>query len=173
MLPPNKALPEGATDLWRVEALQSCLQSAKGCLDNLFTIRPKSYWYLPFPIIMSFTHCVSTLYRLSVVEDPAWDRAAARSQADVLQYLTQFAERADKSDPRSFNEGKGSNEARGGNSAESLWRTIAMWRPTLENAMDANGAEGMNAATEVPTDTSMMEFLDDAFFTDIFGTWQT
>jgi hypothetical protein len=80
-------------DVPRLELLHNCLASVQRSLGNFFSFAPAEYVAFPFAVMCHLSHSVQMLYRLSMLEEPGWDRAAVRRAADILGILHEIGER--------------------------------------------------------------------------------
>lgn len=80
------------SDFPRLDCLYASLDAIKSWFEVFFSIPPTAYVHLPFSIVSQLTHCLLVGYRLSTLEDPAWDTARARTNVDVLLVLDQVIE---------------------------------------------------------------------------------
>ncbi|KAK4225743.1 hypothetical protein QBC38DRAFT_253086 [Podospora fimiseda] len=78
---PNTVIP----DMQRYEAMESCLSALKSWFTRHFSIPSYVYVGMTFTYWCNLAHCLLALYRLSVLEDPAWDRRAVRNKIDLIQ----------------------------------------------------------------------------------------
>ncbi|KAK4165643.1 hypothetical protein QBC43DRAFT_315583 [Cladorrhinum sp. PSN259] len=78
---PNTVIP----DMQRYEAMESCLSAIKSWFTRHFSIPSYVYVGMTFSYWCHLAHCLLALYRLSVLEDPAWDRRAVRNKIDLIQ----------------------------------------------------------------------------------------
>ncbi|KAK1993065.1 hypothetical protein LX36DRAFT_268945 [Colletotrichum falcatum] len=85
--------PAHLPDVARLDILYACLHAVKAWFDHFFTLDPASYFHMAFLAFAQLTHCVVALYRLSVLEDPVWDRAGVRSTVDLIATLDEIARR--------------------------------------------------------------------------------
>ncbi|GAD91479.1 glucose-methanol-choline (gmc) oxidoreductase [Paecilomyces variotii No. 5] len=72
------------TGFQRLESLYSCLSSAKAFMDIFRNTTPAELVGMPFSTFSQFGNCLIVLYKLSTLEDPAWDKSMVRNTADVL-----------------------------------------------------------------------------------------
>ncbi|KAL1881220.1 hypothetical protein Daus18300_001071 [Diaporthe australafricana] len=79
------------SDLDGVEGLWRSLTAAKSWFDVTFTLSPAAVVGQAFIFWAQAVRCTITLYRLSTLNDPAWDRQAVRNTADVVSILERFA----------------------------------------------------------------------------------
>lgn len=174
--PPFKPL-----DFRRRGYLQACLESTKNFLDCFISLDAAEYVGLSFWCLIEFAYCTQALYRLSLLDDPGWDRAATRQTADIIYYLEETAKLFDRMH----------NVARTGletpdeddifsKAAWSLRTTIPSWASTLEqvgavtatpsNAATTTAAPAMGTNTEA-VDPMLMDFTDDFWLADMFTSW--
>lgn len=72
-----------------LDCLYTCIDNIKAWFDVFFSIPPISYIGFPFSIFSQLMRCLVILYRLSTLDDPAWDKRGARKTADPLPILDQ------------------------------------------------------------------------------------
>jgi hypothetical protein len=61
----------------------------KSWFDVYFLILPAEYIGFPFIIFSQLTRCLIVLFKLSTLDDPAWDKSFVRNTADVILILNQ------------------------------------------------------------------------------------
>lgn len=71
----------------QLKCLYACIESIKSWFEVFFTIPPVAYIGFPFSIFSQLVRCLVTLYRLSTLNDPAWDKDGVRKTADLLLIL--------------------------------------------------------------------------------------
>lgn len=76
-----------APELHRLESLCTSLQASKSWLDIWLSITPEQYMGIPFTMYFQFSRALVSLYKLSTLDDPAWDRNMVRNTANVLEIL--------------------------------------------------------------------------------------
>ncbi|KAJ5095926.1 hypothetical protein NUU61_005282 [Penicillium alfredii] len=69
------------------KSLQISLQATKSWLDVWLAIPPEHYMAVSFTILFQFCRALINLYKLSTLDDPAWDKAAVQNTANLLHYL--------------------------------------------------------------------------------------
>ncbi|SPQ26729.1 2996b653-1133-4681-aa8e-47aec6c8f710 [Thermothielavioides terrestris] len=80
-----KASSDGVlSSMQRYEAMEASLSAANDWLDRHFSIPTYVYIGMTFSYWWNMAHCLLTIYRLSVLDDPAWDRRAVRKKTDLL-----------------------------------------------------------------------------------------
>ncbi|OJJ50287.1 hypothetical protein ASPZODRAFT_2117511 [Penicilliopsis zonata CBS 506.65] len=67
----------------QLDCLYACLDSVKLYFDLFFAIPPAAFFDLPVSICGQVNQTLSALYRLSILDDPAWDRVAVRKIVDI------------------------------------------------------------------------------------------
>jgi hypothetical protein len=73
-----------------IDSLYACLDLVKSWFDVFISFPPEACVEFPFSIVSQLMNCLVTLYRLSILEDPVWDRAKTRNRVDVLSILDQI-----------------------------------------------------------------------------------
>jgi hypothetical protein len=79
------------SDFQRLESLYACLNPIKSWFDVFFTISPAAYIGFPFSMFSQLAHCLTALYRLSTLDDPAWDKDIVQNTANLLLISDQVA----------------------------------------------------------------------------------
>lgn len=82
--PPTPPLNGAMPALQRYEAMEGSLSAVKAWFDQHFSIPSYVYVGMTFGYWCSMVHCLLVLFRLSTVDDPAWDRRAVRHRIDLL-----------------------------------------------------------------------------------------
>lgn len=72
------------SSMQRYEAMEASLCAASDWFDRHFTIPSYVFVGMTFSYWWNMAHCLLTVYRLSVLDDPAWDRRVARKKSDLL-----------------------------------------------------------------------------------------
>ncbi|KAH8649923.1 hypothetical protein BX600DRAFT_473805 [Xylariales sp. PMI_506] len=83
----RRALSKDASGIQRLECLYYCLNTVKLALDNFFKIPAEAYLGLSFPFFTILARYVQVLYKLSTLNDPAWDTGLVRSTVDLLAVI--------------------------------------------------------------------------------------
>ena len=76
----------------RAESLYACAESVKSWFETFFTIPPGAYIGFPFSIFSQLVRCLVTLYKLSTLDDPAWDKNGVLKTVNLLLILDQVTE---------------------------------------------------------------------------------
>ncbi|KAI1842992.1 hypothetical protein JX265_001705 [Neoarthrinium moseri] len=180
---PTLSAPFKPVDICRLENLHNCLQSVKVSLSSYFGFTAQEYVTFPFAAMCHLSHSVQVLYRLSTLEEPDWDRAAVRREADIIAVLNEVADKMGQvasaagliSDPSLpcgdiFSRGAG-----------TLRTTASIWAAALAQQDETTGieatqlppADGCNDMGENPTDSiPILDFENDPWLTDLFASWE-
>lgn len=73
----------------RVDTFYACLHATKSWFDIFTNLGPDGYIGLSISTFTQLAHCIITLYRLSTVDDPAWNLILVREIADFSLILDQ------------------------------------------------------------------------------------
>ena len=65
-------------------SLDRVLQSINSWFDIFFTITPAAYIDFPFSIFSQLIRCLITIYRLTTLDDPSWDKNGVWKTVDPL-----------------------------------------------------------------------------------------
>ena len=90
MAKPKAAFNGAMSDMQRHEAMEACLGAVRGWFDLHFSIPSYIYIGMTFSYWWHMAHCLLTLSRLSILEDPAWNRRAVRNRIDLIAILEQL-----------------------------------------------------------------------------------
>lgn len=77
------------SDLKQLKRLYACIESIKSWFEMFLAIPPADYIGFPFSISSQLVHCLTTLYRLSTLNDSNWDKGSVRETTDLLPILDQ------------------------------------------------------------------------------------
>lgn len=169
----------------RLEMLHQCLEAVKSNIANFFSFSPERYPGMPFALMVHFSHANQVLYRLSILDEPDWDRNAVRQTADIITVLNEAANKMslvnaaagiveDGAHPYIFTKG-----------AAVLRNTITIWEASLAQ----HGVSGVDVSVGTAASNNatgndiafpggdpmpmMMEFGNEAWLTDMFTSWDT
>ncbi|KAK7755170.1 hypothetical protein SLS62_002985 [Diatrype stigma] len=152
MQSPTPSATPGFIDFGRTECFDLCLRAIKLCLENYFSFEAAEYIGFSMPMFLHYARATQILYRLSLSDDPAWDRASIRHTVDLIGVLVLGEERF-ASVARAV--GLESDGPDGGDmftkGAQALRATIPIWRASLEHVgaipPSSNTAAATNAIT--------------------------
>ena len=170
------ALSEGPiissnSDFYRIESLYACLNSVKSWFDVFFTISPAAYVGFPFSIFSQLSHCLIALYRLSTLDDPAWDKDMVQNTANLLLISDQVAQNMGRVtglaglDSDSTESGVFTRAAKMAESIRLGWEAKLDAEPR-QPAIPTRHGVGSTIPEALP-----MDFSDDTWLTDILVSW--
>jgi uncharacterized membrane protein len=179
----------------RINSMYSCAKAAKSFYDSFFAISPLEVAGLPFAAYVEMSHMQAALYRLTTVEDQAWDKEILRNTVDLLYLLDKtielfyrvdevYAVRTDDQDGSLFTKG-----------AKILRNLRNSWEPVLApylrdaalptpnsqcpmvnttlNAIDDTAVSAGGLVVDgVGDPTAAMDLTDITWMSDIFGPWE-
>ncbi|KAI1863722.1 uncharacterized protein JN550_009422 [Neoarthrinium moseri] len=158
-------------DYRRREYLQMCLESAKAFMDVFLQIEPAEYCGIPLWLMIQFAHCAQAIYRLSLLDDPGWDRSAVRQFVDVLEILERAAVRMTAAHEACGYSINGSDKGVFTRSAAALRATIPQWSAALEQVGAIAARPTARTNPDLPVDPMLIDFTDDTWLTDVFSSW--
>ncbi|GAB1311438.1 hypothetical protein MFIFM68171_01648 [Madurella fahalii] len=163
------------SDGWRLAMLSGCLGTARSWVDIFLRIEPAHYVFFSFFIWSQLSHVLTCLYRLTVLEEPGWDRAVVREAIDLAQLIDEIASRFNRvpAEAGLINDLlDGTDIMR--NAAISIRSIRAAWEPKI-----APERAGTAAPTTENIDASMMDpswspgFLNNlGWMSDMFMSWE-
>lgn len=108
------AIPH-SPDLQRLESLLASLKATKSWLDIWLELKAEEYFQVSCIVFFQWIRAIVNLYKLTVLEDPAWSKLLVKETGDVLEYLNKIIA-AIKCYPEylKFEEGQGDESAREG-----------------------------------------------------------
>lgn len=159
-------------ELHRLESLCTCLHAAKSWFDVWLSIPGERYLGIPFTIFFQFSRALVTLYKLSTLEDPAWDKSMVRNTANILEILDRIAYsmkicanalNVDDAEWNIFE--KGTKMAQ---SIKQGWepKLMEIWYPNVP----ANDLGGEFVASSSALEPLPMNGFDDVWMMEIFGS---
>ncbi|KAH8896118.1 MFS general substrate transporter [Thozetella sp. PMI_491] len=85
-----------SSDFRYLEDRYSCLANIKSFYDHFFTIPPSAYVGFSIFTFLHLSHYSASLYRLSTLEDPAWDKNTVIQTMNVARMWQRTAEHMDQ-----------------------------------------------------------------------------
>lgn len=83
-------------DLHRIESLYTCLRAAQTWIDIWLSMPPEDYISCSFLMFFQFSRALVNLYRISTLEDPAFDKCAVRETANLLEIIDRLVDQTQK-----------------------------------------------------------------------------
>ena len=140
------------SDFQPVERLYACIESVKSWFEIFFTIPPIAYSGFPFSIFSQLVRCLITLYRLSTLEDPAWDRKAVQKTADLLVIFDQVIENMEQVAAIARQDNNGSTEEDTFSRTAKMFRSI---RPGWEAKLVSLDSQTVSTLPTLPIGTDI------------------
>jgi hypothetical protein len=156
------------SDFQRLESLYACLNSIKSWFDVFLTIPPAAYVGFPFSVGSQLGHCLIALYRISTLDDPAWNKDIVRNTANLTLILDQVTDNMRQSAELAGLDSDSDMFTRG---AKMLGSIRLGWEAKM--AVEPMGPAISNTQNigEIIPDVLPMDFSDDAWLTDILVSW--
>ncbi|KAJ5746423.1 hypothetical protein N7520_011605 [Penicillium odoratum] len=161
-------------ELYRLESLCAALHATKNWLDVWLSVSPLVYLGMPFTTFFQFSRVIVSLFKLSTLDDPGWDKTMVRNTANILDYLdrTGYNMKRCIDNTMSPDDADWSVLEKGIKMVQSIkqgWepKLMEVWYPSLPST-------GLNGDEFVPPapDLAMLPIdgLDDAWMMQIFGS---
>lgn len=80
-------------DLGILDYLYACLHAVKGFFELTLSRSCSDFASFPLTHVIQMAHCFVTLFRLSTLDFPGWDKATVRRTADIVTIAHEVAER--------------------------------------------------------------------------------
>lgn len=161
----------GCVDFGKTECFHACLRASSQLLDTWFTFTLGELAGLPLQLHMLFARCTLILYRLSLTDDPAWDRAAIGSSVDLLAAVERAADLYAAVPGATGLETDGSDMY--SRTCGALRGTLPIWRKALEEAGVVTGVPGNLDVANGVGDLAAMDFSFDTWLNDSFAPFNT
>ena len=75
------------SEFQRLECFYACLNATRSWFDLFLSVPPADYVGLPLGIFTQLAHCIVALYRLTVLDDPDWDKELVVKTANLMTIL--------------------------------------------------------------------------------------
>lgn len=160
-------------EMHRLESLCTCLQGCKFWLDTWLAISPDHHIGISFTVFFQFSKALVGLYKLSTLEDPAWDRNMVRNTANVLEILDRILYNLKKSsrimsDPDHLEYNVYEKGVKMVQAIKQGWepKLMEVWFPNLPTDEISNQYVQTSPLPEVMP----MPGFDDAWMLEVFGS---
>ncbi|KKA17557.1 hypothetical protein T310_8508 [Rasamsonia emersonii CBS 393.64] len=164
------------TDDQRLDYLYACLQAIKAWFDAFFQCPPSAWLGFSVLIFSQMAYCIFALYRLSTLNDPAWDTRFVRSTADFSHILDRVLSNLQHAKAASgWKVGQEEDDALA--KTTKLIGALKSWwefRRDAESVRNSGPVGETTAAAEQQFPTSgIFSFFDEAdpFLREILGLW--
>lgn len=155
-------------DSRRTEFLHQCLDSAKSTVDAYLSFSPTELTGISILPMLQFRHSTQLLYRLSLLEDPSWDRSFVGESIDIVRCLSQAADRFEMASDVAKSAGNRSGQKFLSKVASGLRNLTPAWSAALGQP----GAAGPEAGS-IHTESMVLGFADDTWLQDAFWSWDS
>ncbi|KAI0123609.1 hypothetical protein BJ170DRAFT_639781 [Xylariales sp. AK1849] len=171
-------------DIPRLELLHSCLEAVKLSISVYLSFTPAEYPSFPFAVLCHLAHSIQMLYRLSMLDEPDWDRAAVRRSADIVAVLHEAGDKLGQVGAAAHIVHDGGLDifTRG---EQTMRTTAALWGASLAQtgvgtnngmAPPALAESGGPEHAENGADTAMpmtLDFGNDAWLIELLASWES
>ncbi|KAF7590249.1 hypothetical protein BBP40_003133 [Aspergillus hancockii] len=155
------AIPTADTeglDPQRLDHLYACLNAVKAFFDLLLTVPTALLTSIALPDLIHMSHCLVTLFRLSTLDYPGWDKATVRDTVDIIAIAGDLADRLNEVAQTVGIYGEGAH----GDPYSKLATTMLKLRGEWVSRLSDLEAMDMNTASELPS-FNMDEWDFDSF----------
>ncbi|KAL7934566.1 hypothetical protein V8C35DRAFT_31560 [Trichoderma chlorosporum] len=174
-------------DTPRIDSMYAGLVAARAWYDMLFAIPLAEFIGMPFALYVGLAQIHSFLYRISTMDDPAWDKEIVRSTADLGNYLDRTIDLFTKADALYPLRGGSEDVSIYGKCTKVLRNVRSNWEPAIiqqplgglptPSSQVIPGAAA--AQPSLMVDHSMLpdqdlatDFGDINWMTQVFGPWE-
>ncbi|KAK9310998.1 Zn(II)2Cys6 transcription factor [Lipomyces starkeyi] len=164
--------PFNTPNFQRIERLQACLSSIRSWFDTLFKLSLSEYFAFSFLTFSQLFHTTILLFRISTLDDPSWDKAAARKVIDPLFVIDQVADSMAK-----VAETLGLENDLVERNMFTIYSEVMRsmkkgWEGKLAESSKPEGSSKQQRTSEIP-ETLPIDFSDDLWFRDILNSWES
>jgi hypothetical protein len=160
-------------DLQRLDSLWVSLLASKSWLDLWLELKAEDYQDVSLVVFFQWTKAILNLYKLTVLDDPAWSKPAVRATVDIIQYLDRIIAVFKSSPSPQVEEGKEPGIiSKGLGIAEALkqnWepRLLSMWGMNVQSTN--NGNDIIQSDDILPPGMLVPQF-DDSWMMELLGS---
>lgn len=162
-------------DPHRLDSLYTSLRATKGWLELWLELEGGEYLQLSCLIFFQFTRAMVSLYRLTILDDPAWSKTMVRDTANILEYLDRN-EAVLRRCPEyiTFDQSREMNILEKGlrliQGMRMNWepKLLQMWRPNMPAHNAING--GMTQSDAILPDVMPLDGIDEAWMMEFLGS---
>ncbi|KAL7813924.1 hypothetical protein V8C44DRAFT_326703 [Trichoderma aethiopicum] len=173
-------------DAPRIDAMYAGLVAARAWYDVLFSIPLAEFIGMPFSLYVQLAQIHALLYRVTTLDDPAWDKEIVRSTADLGNYLDRTIDLFTKAEALYPLRGGPEDVSIFGKCTKVLRNVRSNWEPAIVQqpmgGLPTPNSQVVPGAAPQPTllvDHSMMpdqdlsaDFGDINWMTQVFGPWE-
>lgn len=147
----------------RPEYLYACVQSSKLVIENFISMEPLQYTSGSMYENLHIMHAIQTLHRLSLLDEPGWDRVAVRKMADVMSYLEQLVLKLEVAHTQVAME-FGVGHSIWSRGAKRLKVALPKWSAGLDEPTQTEPQDNLGL------DSMMLDLSSDAWYNEFFST---
>ncbi|EHK17182.1 uncharacterized protein TRIVIDRAFT_75774 [Trichoderma virens Gv29-8] len=179
----------GATripDTPRIDSMYAGLVAARAWYDVLFAIPLAEFIGMPFSLYVELAQIHALLYRVSTMDDPAWDKEIVRSTADLGNYLDRTIDLFTKAEALYPLRGGSEDVSIFGKCTKVLRNVRSNWEPAIVQqplgGLPTPSSQVIPGTAPQPpllVDHSMLpdqdlsaDFGDINWMTQVFGPWE-
>ncbi|KAK1828938.1 hypothetical protein QBC39DRAFT_358046 [Podospora conica] len=149
-----------APDMERLAMLSKCVQCTRAWFDIFFGLDPATYAMFGFSIWAQLSHLIVSLYRLTLLNEPWWDRDMVRRTIDLNQVLDEMLDRM----TQVSKEGGDSKEimfypVKSIRAIKAAWAPLLAPKPTGEATTSTESAD--LGGSDVPMSEPMPGLMED------------
>lgn len=164
-------ITSSGSNFQRLDSHCACLNAIKSWFELFFKIPSEDYIHYPFPIWAQLAYSLAVLYKLSTLDDPAWDRSMVRTTVDLLTVLDQLIANVQQISKRR----ECTSDSREGHlfscAVHKIQAIRAKWEARLlEDRAGAVTTDGQNVDMAMPENLPI-DFSDDGWLREILGSW--
>ncbi|PNP38337.1 hypothetical protein TGAMA5MH_09695 [Trichoderma gamsii] len=168
----------------RIDSMYAGLLAARAWYDTLFLVPLTDFVGMPFSLYIELAQIHALLYRLTTIDDPAWDKEIMRSTADLSTYLDRTIDLFTKADALYPLRGGPEDVSIFGKCTKVLRNVRSSWEPAISQNLgglptpSSQVVPGTAPQHTLLVDHSMMpdpelppDFGDINWMTQVFGPW--
>lgn len=168
----------------RIDSMYAGLLAARAWYDTLFLVPLTDFVGMPFSLYIELAQIHALLYRLTTIDDPAWDKEIMRNTADLGTYLDRTIDLFTKADALYPLRGGPEDVSIFGKCTKVLRNVRSNWEPAISQNLgglptpSSQVVPGAAPQHTLLVDHSMMpdpelppDFGDINWMTQVFGPW--
>lgn len=164
---------KGIIDHRKLETFYIALYSIKAWVDIFFTIPIASYSDITFCLFSQFIHCIVSLYRLSTLDDPSWERNLVKQTLDIIKVTERFGVNVEQARHLRQLAVDNYTDDLFIQSAIMMRRLKEAWSSEIAAIGAASNGQMVAGDGEVQISSGLMDLdmLDSEWITDMFLAW--
>lgn len=171
-------------DTPRIDSMYASLVAARTWYDTLFAVPLTDFIGMPFSLYVELAQVHALLYRLTMLDDPIWDKEIIRNTADLGTYLDRTIDLFTKAEALYPLRGTNEDVSIYGKCVKVLRNVRSSWEPAISQhlgGLPTPNSQVIPGTAPPPmlVDHSMMppdqelsaDFGDVNWMTQVFGPW--